>query len=158
MTGHRLYKIETVLKDKPADNYTVNRRYNDLHWLHSELCLTYLGCVVPPIPPKINLSTYKGDDNQEMKERKRGFEAFLSKVVQHPKLCASEDLKGFLTEIDSMFEKRKSNSEHAKVKTEEGGKLASVYSYISSAGSALGGFIWKTQEQEDSKYIPSQDD
>jgi hypothetical protein len=72
--------------------------------------LTYLGCIIPPIPPKINLGTWKGDDNEEVRNRKLGIEQFLKKIVNHGKMTGSEDLKSYLTDIDSIFQKRKHDS------------------------------------------------
>jgi len=70
----------------------------------------YIACIVPPIPPKLNLSTYYADDSEAILERKEGMQIFLDYIIKHKVMCGSEDLSSFLTGQDHEFENRKAQS------------------------------------------------
>jgi hypothetical protein len=71
----------------------------------------YPACIIPPIPPKNPLGKWYGDESEHIKERRHGFEKFLMKVTNHRIMCGSDDLDGFLKDIDVTFEDRKRKSE-----------------------------------------------
>ena len=71
------------------------------------LQLRFPACIIPPIPPKNALGNWYADESEQVQTRKVGLERFLSKVMKHRLMCASEDLRGFVSEADHMFEERK---------------------------------------------------
>lgn len=112
MSGsHRLYKIVVKLRENPEfPCIQVHRRYNDLEWLVKALQVRYPACIIPAIPPKLNLSNYYADDAPEILERKEGIQEFLDFVSKHQLLCGSDDLNSFLTGQDHEFEARKAET------------------------------------------------
>jgi len=111
-SGHRLYKIVTKLRDNPEFPFIqVHRRYSDLEWLMQALQVRFLACVIPPIPPKLNLQGHLASDDSELiNDRREGIQQFLQHVIKHKILCGSEDLNSFLTGQDHEFEQRKAES------------------------------------------------
>ena len=88
------------------------RRYKDFEWLFQILKCRFPACIIPPIPPKNALVNWYNDESEQIVKRKQGLHRFLIKVTKHRLMCDSDDLKGFLTEADHLFEERKRMSKH----------------------------------------------
>lgn len=96
------------------------------------LQIYYPTCIIPPIPPKINLSQYYEDESTEINERKEGLQRFLDALLSNKILCGSEDLKSLLTDPADEFNHRKGETMR-DLKNDE---LNVVLSTVLSDGSA----------------------
>jgi len=98
------YLIE-VKREGNKEIQHVNRRYSDFEWLYKEFDNKYIGIIVPPLPEKNPLLKL----NVDMRARKQLFEdrllslkEFLRKVISHPKLRFTSELKAFLSDSEEV--------------------------------------------------------
>lgn len=89
------YRIHTMGTDEQGtvSQSSVIRRFNDFHWLHSELSGAYKGVLIPPLPDKIYMRRFTQDF---IDERRRWLEMFLNRLAKHSLLCHSPDVILFL--------------------------------------------------------------
>jgi len=75
-------------------------RFSDFEWLSLELKLKYPGVIMPPLPDKNPLAKINlNETNNEFLElRKRSLVLFLQKILKHPELKHSPELRKFIEE------------------------------------------------------------
>jgi len=84
--------------------------------------------------------------------RKVGLERFLTKVMKHRVMCSSEDLKGFVTEADHVFEERKRTSQQFisensdQSQTYSSMALGALSSVLSKASEKISGLVWNQSQ------------
>ena len=81
---------------------TVIRRFRDFTWLRNCLRKECSGIILPPLPPKSVLEKYKMTP-EFVEDRRRGLDVFLHKVLSHPVLHASPEVKLFLQASEAEF-------------------------------------------------------
>ncbi|GAA5980703.1 hypothetical protein JCM5350_006358 [Sporobolomyces pararoseus] len=84
----------TYNEDQPPP-VTVSRRFSHFVSLHQLLTSHFSLLTIPPLPPKAFGSTRFSDEFVE--ERKRDLERWIEKIVRHPVLRESEQVRGFLS-------------------------------------------------------------
>jgi len=104
MDTHVEYKIQvkTLLKNYKTNEFSVLRRYKHFDALREELKEKFKGHLIPPLPEKTVLNRF----NVEFIEfRRRELQKFLERIIAHPVLSQSEELKIFLESenIESVF-------------------------------------------------------
>ena len=87
------------------------RRYSDFHWMRQQLCLTFPGVVIPPIPEKDLIGTIQKmvtitNNNPLLQYRQRNLRRFLMRVGAHGALGASLLLQEFLEMSESEWNNR----------------------------------------------------
>jgi hypothetical protein len=87
--GYVLYVVQSSI----GGGTCVSRRYKDFEWLRAELANEHKGCIIPPLPPKVNFSNLKA---HVIESRARAFTSFLRKVSSHRQLGPSGVFKSFL--------------------------------------------------------------
>jgi len=93
------FKIRTTT-DLPqyaaSGEFFVRRRYRDFKCLRKQLCQSYPGCIVPPLPAE----DWKLKDGRFsdafIKRRQAGLQLFLRRVANHEELLQAEALQTFL--------------------------------------------------------------
>jgi sorting nexin-1/2 len=81
---------------------TVIRRFRDFTWLRNCLRKECSGIILPPLPPKSVVEKYKMTP-EFVEDRRRGLDVFLHKVLSHPVLHTSPELKLFLQASEAEF-------------------------------------------------------
>ncbi|EGD75430.1 hypothetical protein PTSG_06505 [Salpingoeca rosetta] len=92
------YTIETkVTRDGPfkASEMSVQRRYSHFAWLRTQLARCVPGRIVPPVPPKHDLTMNKFSE-QFLETRRAGLERFLRRVAAHSVLSHNPAFVAFL--------------------------------------------------------------
>ena len=102
--SYRSYPIKSVWNNKDQSGFSVNRRYRHFEWLRETLLKKYEECALPVLPDKSYYEKAIGNDSEFVKERKRKLEHFFTIILSHPKLGKCPELKGFLTEKDSVYD------------------------------------------------------
>ena len=98
--NYTAYTITTARDNENSQSQNVvTRRYRDFANLQSALKALHPGVIVPPIPPRA-LFNYLNEE--VIRQRQKGLERFLNRVVKHPKLHNDRVLCAFLT-IKELF-------------------------------------------------------
>ncbi|GAA5963101.1 hypothetical protein JCM3765_001770 [Sporobolomyces pararoseus] len=84
--------------ENPPPALTVSRRFSHFVSLHQLLISHFSLLSIPPLPPKAFGATRFSDEFVE--ERKRDLERWIEKIVRHPVLRESEQVRGFLSISD----------------------------------------------------------
>jgi hypothetical protein len=118
---------------------SVERRFSDIDWLHTQLNEKYKGFIIPPRPDK----KYFGSTSEKFVEERRAQMAkYLELLAAHPILSSSPQLQCFLTTPAEMFDREKQKLELSKTWEFSGFEnaydsiIASLYSRISPYSSA----------------------
>jgi len=112
-TGYVTYKItcnstlENFLSSKGQET-TVVRRFSDFYYLYKLLQRLYKGIIVPPCPEKDQKGKMMNQD-EFIDIRRAALDVFINKVVDHPVLMKSEEVRIFLeaTEAEWLAEKKR---------------------------------------------------
>uniref|UniRef100_A0A7S1Y6C5 PX domain-containing protein n=1 Tax=Grammatophora oceanica TaxID=210454 RepID=A0A7S1Y6C5_9STRA len=104
---HTLYLVEQFGKDASS----VRRRYSDFQWLYSKLLDEIPGAIVPLIPHKQAVRDSVRFSNELVDERCEQLDLFLKRVVSHPELKESMNLKVFLTAFSDEWEAARNRKE-----------------------------------------------
>jgi len=109
------YVAYTIKTQKPGGVLSIAiRRYGDFEWLQAALEEEFKDVLIPPIPSKDALGRFtKG----VVQYRRREFNRFLKRVVQHPKLSASKHVHAFLNFTEAEFAKHVTPEKTATEKT-----------------------------------------
>lgn len=101
------YLIE-VKREGNKEIQHVSRRYSDFEWLYKEFDNKYIGIIVPPLPEKnallkLNLHNIEiAIRTQLFEDRLLSLKEFLMKVISHPKLRFTSELKAFLSDSEEV--------------------------------------------------------
>lgn len=100
MSQHICYKITTQFNNPggKVSQSCVFRRFSDFVWLHTQLCTTSKGSLIPPLPDKAIMGRFSGEF---INERRRGLNVFLDRIGHHSILSVSEDVELFLNGEES---------------------------------------------------------
>jgi sorting nexin-1/2 len=109
--------------------FSVLRRYSDFCWFHDQLCFTFPGIIMPPLPEKQAVGRFS---TEFIESRRRGLEKFMSRIVAHPSLVNSEILVSFLESDDIGLAAVKD-----KGKAEKDKKSGSVLSWFETKVNSL---------------------
>ena len=92
------FKIHTTtdLPQFAMHDFFVRRRYRDFVWLRGQLCQSYPGAIVPPLPVVDSLLKDDRFAPAFIQRRQAGLELFLRRVADHDELSQSETLQTFL--------------------------------------------------------------
>ncbi|CAE7828947.1 Snx2, partial [Symbiodinium sp. KB8] len=103
MSKYTAYVVttSTSLPQFPRKEMSVSRRYRDFLWLHTRLCIKYPGNVIPRFPVKKMMGNL---DSEFVENRRESLETYIDKVVHHPRLNQSFDLRMFLEATQRGFE------------------------------------------------------
>lgn len=83
------------------------RRFSDFEWLHTRLCATHPGVIVPPLPDKNVVEKFRFS-REFIEARRRGLEQFINRAAQHPSLRSAPDLHHFLEDDEDTWSRRSS--------------------------------------------------
>lgn len=87
--------IEIVHEQGTASE--VQRRYKQFDWLHEQLRNKFVVVAIPPLPHKQITGRYEEDF---IEVRKRGLQAWLSRVARHPVISHSAVFQHFVSCAD----------------------------------------------------------
>ncbi|KAM3960974.1 sorting nexin-4 isoform 2-T2 [Aphomia sociella] len=146
---------------------TIWRRYTEFEQIHDYLQVTYPHVVIPPLPEKRILYSWRKSDttDPEFVERRRaGLENFLLRVASHPRLCFDDQFISFLqqehgwreTITDSGYKllaenKLKSLSVSIRLKKPDP-EIESVKNYGKQLETNLGNFLYTRSKIIEKNY------
>jgi hypothetical protein len=94
----------------------VTRRYSDFVWLHEQLTKAYPGCVIPPLPDKVDsVLGYDPFNPRFVERRRKGLQLFLSRVTSHKELSVSYRTSLFLEADTEVFEEGQAETRRQEV-------------------------------------------
>ncbi|KAI8101170.1 hypothetical protein M9435_001278 [Picochlorum sp. BPE23] len=89
----------------------VIRRFRDFTWLRDCMRKEFAGIILPALPPRNVVEKYKMTP-QFVEDRRRALQVFLKRVLSHPLLRHSEELRLFLQASESEFAIESSRISH----------------------------------------------
>jgi len=93
--GMNAYVTYVIATKKPDGSLaSIARRYSDFSWLHETLRSEFLNILVPPMPEKAIFDRFSPEF---VEYRRKELERFLKRVLDHPQLSKSDNVKLFLT-------------------------------------------------------------
>ena len=107
LTSYKLYKIKSKKKGEQAYDTIVSRRFNDFEFLHHELVESFGGYVLPRLPQKNFLAKINMESYQFQEERTKELQRYIDKLLHHPRVRYSHELKHFLFEEAYNFSESK---------------------------------------------------
>lgn len=92
----------TVLDSFSSPELTVQRRFQDLVWLHKQLEEEFPACILPPLPGKHRMEYLTGDrfSAEFIEKRRSALQRYLNRVARHALFYKSEPLRIFLENND----------------------------------------------------------
>lgn len=90
---------------------SVERRFSDFDWLHTQLTEKYKGLIIPPRPEK---KVFGSTTEKFVEERRSQIENYLEILASHPIISHSQLLKCFLTTPAEIFDREKEKLESNK--------------------------------------------
>jgi hypothetical protein len=104
--------VSYTINSKQGDLCTsIERRFSDIDWLHTQLTEKFKGLIIPPRPDK----QYFGSTSEKfIEERRVQMEKYLELLAVHPILSNSPQLQCFLTAPTELFEREKEKLELSK--------------------------------------------
>ncbi len=118
--GSKSYYLYTIVTTDGDKVYSVKRRFRDLDWMHSQLCLKYKGLIIPPLPEKKIIGN---KDDHFIEDRRASMEKYLNIIASHHILKSSSAFISFLqcpAEVSFMqkFDREKQRIEDSTSKLE----------------------------------------
>lgn len=94
-----VYTLTTRIEGSDEPFSSVTRRYSQFVALHSRLTRQFPspGLIIIPDLPTRYLNTSREGEEVALEIRRRDLERWCSRVIRHPVLKASDELRGFLT-------------------------------------------------------------
>jgi len=113
--------VQYTVKSKGEDDNVqeVIRRYSDFDWLHDLLRVEFPSTLIPPLPEKAIMNRFSPEF---LESRRQGLDRFLARVLNHPALSLSADVKIFIQGSDQEIQlarQRLIPSSQAKKEPEE---------------------------------------
>ncbi|KAJ3371569.1 intercellular trafficking and secretion [Allomyces arbusculus] len=92
-----------------GSTHAVRRRFTDFVWLHGLLVNEYPTAIVCPLPDKHRMEYITGDrfSAEFVEKRRLSLQRFLHRIVRHPVLQTSVDVRRFLTMPDWILDASK---------------------------------------------------
>ena len=91
--GSKSYYLYTIVTTDGDKVYSVKRRFRDLDWMHSQLCLKHKGLIIPPLPEKKIIGN---KDDHFIEDRRASMEKYLNIISSHHILKSSSAFIAFL--------------------------------------------------------------
>lgn len=106
--SYHSYKITTK---KESRAYTVDRRFSDVEWLHTQLVGKFKGLMIPPLPEK---AFVRNKDDLFVEERRKQMESYLNVINKHSVLSTAMAFKVLTQTPNDSFSKTKREAEVCK--------------------------------------------
>eukprot|EP01083_Nonionella_stella_P117559 350475_1 len=87
-----------------GQDHEITRRYSDFYWLREWLINQFPGAFVPPIPPKLNMATWR---NGYLVGRKKGLSHMINEMAEWTHIRKCECFEMFVSQTDSTFRTEK---------------------------------------------------
>jgi len=132
--------VQYTVKSKGEDDNVqeVIRRYSDFDWLHDLLRVEFPSTLIPPLPEKAIMNRFSPEF---LESRRQGLDRFLARVLNHPALSLSADVKIFIQGSDQEIQLARQrlipSSQVKKEPEEKKGFLASLTSTISTVSTNI---------------------
>eukprot|EP00270_Netrium_digitus_P010289 TRINITY_DN3187_c0_g1_i1.p1 TRINITY_DN3187_c0_g1~~TRINITY_DN3187_c0_g1_i1.p1 ORF type:complete len:401 (-),score=131.29 TRINITY_DN3187_c0_g1_i1:86-1288(-) len=130
------YRVTSTGVGPEKRSYNVIRRFSDFVWVHERLAENFKGIIVPPLPEKNVVEKFRFT-SEFIEARRRALDIFLHRVIAHPLLRSSSDLRLFFeaSEEDLRIEVARSNESNSMFA--RGGNLVQMFVGMQSSLSSV---------------------